>query len=138
VPGTIRSLLQGERPVIRSDGSPIRDYLYVQDAAEAYVQLAERLDDPALHGQAWNLSLEQPVCVLELVRTIQALMGRLDLEPIILGQAPHEIRAQYLSAAKARAGLGWMPAYTLQQGLEATIAWYRQRLAAPFGRPTPG
>jgi CDP-glucose 4,6-dehydratase len=125
VPGTIRSLLLGERPILRSDGMFVRDYIYVKDAARAYIRLAERLDDPAVAGEAFNFSTESPVSVLEIVRTIQSLMRCQHLEPRILSSARGEIRAQYLSAAKARTLLGWTPEYGLGRGLSETINWYR-------------
>lgn len=125
VPGTIRSALRGERPVIRSDGSLIRDYFYVEDGALAYMALGEALRlDPALAGEAFNFSNELQVDVLTLVRKILALMGT-SLEPDIRADARHEIQHQWLSAAKARRELGWSPAFSLDEGLERSIAWYR-------------
>jgi len=124
VPGTIRSVLRGERPVIRSDGTYVRDYFYVEDGAAAYTLLAERLaEDPALRGQAFNFSNEVPVSVLEAVSTILRLMDT-DLEPDVRGEATNEIVVQYLSAQKARDVLGWSPDFTLDDGLRRTIAWY--------------
>jgi CDP-glucose 4,6-dehydratase len=129
VPGTIRSVLRGCRPVIRSDGQYIRDYLYVEDAAEAYLQLAESIaTDPDLAGRAFNFSDERPLSVLALVQRILSLMDS-KLEPEIRQQAEHEIRAQYLSAAQARTRLGWRPRFTLDEGLSVTIEWYRELLA---------
>jgi len=125
VPGTIRSVLRGERPVIRSDGQFIRDYFYVEDGAAAYTLLAERLAaDPSLAGQGFNFSNEIQVTVLDLTRRILALMGS-TLEPDVQNRATHEIRHQYLSAEKARTRLQWHPLFTLEQGLEHTVAWYR-------------
>ncbi len=125
VPGTIRSILRGERPVIRSDGRFVRDYFYVEDGAAAYMLLAERLAaDPDLRGEAFNFSNELQVTVLELVHRILALMGS-DLAPDIRNEASNEIRHQYLSAAKARQRLGWRPLFTLDEGLQRTIHWYR-------------
>lgn len=126
VPGTIRSIYRGQRPVIRSDGNYIRDYFYVEDAAAAYILLAERLAArPELRGEAFNFSNELPVTVLELVRRILALMGS-DLTPDIRNEATNEIRHQYLSSEKARQMLDWHPLFDLEQGLQATIAWYRR------------
>lgn len=126
VPGTIRSILRGQRPVIRSDGEYIRDYFYVEDGAHAYMLLAEALaGNPALRGEAFNFSNELQVTVVELVRRILALMES-DLQPEIRNEASNEIRHQYLSAAKARQVLHWAPLFTLEAGLERTIAWYRQ------------
>jgi CDP-glucose 4,6-dehydratase len=128
VPGTIRSALLGERPVIRSDGSPQRDYLYVQDAVRAYLALAEHLHRPDVQGQAFNFGTQKPLTALELVRTIIALTDHPDLEPLILGEAGHEIQDQYLDSTKAQRLLGWQPAHTLEEGLRETIAWYRDFL----------
>ncbi len=128
VPGTIRSVLNRERPVIRSDGSYIRDYFYVRDAVAAYLLLAETLEDQDLAGQAFNFGTETPISVLALVRTILELMGESDLEPIVLNQASREILRQYLDCSKARALLGWAPEYTLEEGLRETIDWYAAHL----------
>lgn len=125
VPGTIRSILRGQRPVIRSDGQYIRDYFYVDDGAAAYIILAEQLaEKPHLGGQAFNFSNEDPTTVLELVKQILTLMDS-DLEPDIRSEATNEIRQQYLSSAKAREMLGWQPLFTLDEGLRKTIEWYR-------------
>jgi len=124
IPGTIRSILRGQRPVIRSDGQFVRDYFYVEDGAEAYLLLAEKLaENPHLRGLAFNFSNEIQVTVLELVRKLLRLMGS-RLEPEVRNQASHEIRHQYLSAARARQMLDWKPRFTLDEGLRRTIAWY--------------
>jgi CDP-glucose 4,6-dehydratase len=129
VPGTIRSVLRGERPVIRSDGEYVRDYFYVEDGAAAYMLLAHELHQrPELRGAAFNFSNELQITVLELVRKILCSMGS-GLEPDIRNQASNEIRHQYLSAARARTALSWQPLFTLEEGLERTIAWYREFLA---------
>jgi len=129
IPGTIRSVLRGHRPVIRSDGSYIRDYFYVEDGAAAYMLLAECLAKrPELRGEAFNFSNETQVTVLELVRRILDLMGS-TLEPEVRNEASNEIRRQYLSAAKARRELGWRPLFDLDEGLRRTIAWYREFLS---------
>ena len=125
VPGTIRSVLRGQRPVIRSDGQFVRDYFHAEDGAAANMVLAERLAaDPGLRGEAFNFSNETQVTVLELVGKILSLMGS-ELEPEVRGEATNEIRHQYLSAAKAREVLGWRPLYTLDEALGQTIDWYR-------------
>jgi CDP-glucose 4,6-dehydratase len=125
VPGTIRSVIRGERPVIRSDGHFTRDYLYVEDGVRAYLQLAEQLAArPALGGEVFNFSCEQPVTVLELVARILDTMGS-NLEPDVRNDASNEIRDQYLDASKARTMLGWSPASTFDASLRATIDWYR-------------
>ncbi len=106
VPGVARWAINGERPVLRSDGGMIRDYIYVRDVVLAYLALAEGMEDTALHGHAFNFSTGQPLPVIALVRRILAAAGREDLEPVILGEASNEIPEQHLSAAKARAMLG--------------------------------
>jgi len=131
IPGTIRSALRGERPVIRSDGTFVRDYFYVGDAAHAYLELAEQMSRPEVNGEAFNFSLEKPLTVLEIARMTLAAVGRPDLEPEVLGQASNEIRAQFLSSEKAHRLLGWRPRYGLDEGLTLTIAWYRELLGAP-------
>lgn len=131
VPGTIRSVLRGERPVIRSDGHYVRDYFYVEDGAEAYMLLAERLAaDPALAGQAFNFSNEIQVSVLDVVDRVLRGMGS-SLLPDVRNEASGEIRRQYLSAARARQVLGWSPRFSLDEGLRRTIAWYRAFLGQP-------
>ncbi len=131
VPGTIRSILRDERPVIRSDGQHVRDYFYVEDAAAAYMLLAERLAAaPELTGLAFNFSNELQVTVLELVQRIQSLMGTA-LEPVIRNEATNEIPHQCLSAARAHKLLGWTPLFTLDQGLSATIDWYQRFFGDP-------
>jgi len=124
VPGTIRSFRQNQSPQIRSDGSNVRDYLYVKDAASAYLTLAERAADDGVRGEAFNFSAGEPRSVLEMVGCIASLMGKAHLQPRILDQAKHEIRHQVLVADKARATLGWQPEHTLENGLKETIAWY--------------
>ena len=132
VPGTIRSVLRGERPVIRSDGQFIRDYFYVEDGAAAYMLLAERLlENPRLAGEAYNFSNEIQVTVTELVTLILEKMES-SLEPDIRNEASNEIRHQYLSAERARKELGWHPLFTLPEGLERTIAWYREFFARSY------
>jgi CDP-glucose 4,6-dehydratase len=128
VPGTIRSFLRGERPVVRSDGSYVRDYFYVKDAARAYLRLGERLADNQVAGEAFNFSNESPMTVLDLVAVIQKLMDAGRLEPDVRDVAEGEIHSQYLSAARAREVLAWAPDFDLEAGLSETIAWYRQFL----------
>jgi CDP-glucose 4,6-dehydratase len=126
VPGTVRSIIRGERPIIRSDGQFVRDYFYVEDGAAAYMLLAERLaSSQGLQGQAFNFSNECQVTVVELVQRILDQMGS-SLTPDIRNEACNEIRHQYLSAERARAILGWHPLFTLDDGLKRTISWYQE------------
>jgi len=125
VPGTIRSVLRGQRPIIRSDGQYIRDYFYAEDGAAVNMIVAEHLaSNPQLGGEAFNFSNEIQVTVLELVQKLISLM-KSDLQPDIRGEATNEIRHQYLSAAKAREVLGWKALFTLDEGLRRTVDWYR-------------
>jgi CDP-glucose 4,6-dehydratase len=129
VPGTIRSVLRGQPPLIRSDGRFVRDYFYVEDGAAAYLLLAEKLHcRKELRGLAFNFSNETQVTVLELVNRILRAMDS-HLLPDVLNEASHEIRRQYLSAERARRMLEWSPLFTLDEGLERTISWYREALA---------
>jgi CDP-glucose 4,6-dehydratase len=123
--------LRGQRPVIRSDGTFIRDYFYVEDGAAAYLLLAERLAAcPDLRGQAFNFSNEIQVTVSDLTQRILDQMGS-SLKPDIRNEASHEIRHQYLSAEKARRMLDWRPLFSLDEGLRRTIAWYTDYLGVP-------
>lgn len=126
IPGTIRSILRGQRPIIRSDGQYIRDYFYVEDGAAAYMLLAEKLAaNPNLKGESFNFSNEIQVTVLEIVSKILRQMNS-DLEPQVLNEASNEIRHQYLSAEKARRILNWHPLFNLDQALSSTIDWYKE------------
>ena len=129
VPGTIRSLLKNEAPLVRSDGKYIRDYFYVADAVNAYLQLAERLPEKSFCGQDFNFGTETPINVLDLVRAISVEMGKPEFEPKILNEASLEIREQYLDCSKARRMLGWKPNFTLAEGLREAIEWYEKRLS---------
>jgi CDP-glucose 4,6-dehydratase len=128
VPGTIRSVLRGQRPVIRSDGQFIRDYFYAEDGAVANMVLAEKLaENRDLRGEAFNFSNEIQVTVLDLVGRMLKLMNS-DLEPDVRNEATNEIRHQYLSAAKAKKMLDWEPRFTLDEALGRTIDWYKDFL----------
>lgn len=124
VPGTIQSLFRGERPIIRSNGQYIRDYIFVDDVVEAYLALARAADDAALRGEAFNFSPGRPVTVLEIVAVLQRLMQRTDLAPDIRDTATAEIKDQYLSSEKARRLLAWQPRFDLETGLKRTVGWY--------------
>jgi CDP-glucose 4,6-dehydratase len=125
VPQTIESVINNEAPIIRSDGTFIRDYIYVEDAALAYILLAEKMGELNLYGEAFNFSNEVRLTVLDLVNMILRQMNS-DLTPTILNQGSHEIKNQYLSAKKARDILGWEPQYDTEQGLSKTIEWYKK------------
>jgi CDP-glucose 4,6-dehydratase len=130
IPGTIRSALRGEHPIIRSDGSPVRDYLFVDDAVGGYLLLAEAMEDPAIHGSAFNFGAGEPVSVLDLTRRILTVAGRQDLEPVIQNSARSEIPRQYLSSERARALLGWQVGSGLDSRLRETHQWYKARETA--------
>lgn len=134
VPTTVRAYFEGRSPVIRSDGSLVRDYIYVKDAVSGYIRLAEGLEYDHIKGEAFNFGNEAPVTVLELVSEVQELMESQHLETEILGVAEGEIHSQYLSTAKAREILNWSPSNDLRTGLVETIAWYRDFLGV--GGPT--
>ncbi len=126
VPGTIRSVVRGESPLIRSDGKFVRDYFFVEDGAAAYMLLAEAIATrPELHGEAFNFSNEQKISVLDLATKIITIMGS-NVQPDIRNQASNEIRIQYLNSSKARQLLDWSPSFTLEAGLQETVHWYEQ------------
>jgi CDP-glucose 4,6-dehydratase len=130
IPGTIRSLIRGERPIVRSDGTPLRDYLYVRDAVRAYMTLAEHLDEPQVQGEAFNFGMDDPKSVLDMVQAVIEVSDHPELEPVVLADAPNEIQAQYLDSSKARRTLGWIPRYSFQEGLRETLGWYREFLGS--------
>lgn len=128
VPGTVRSFLWGESPVVRSDGTYVRDYIYVKDVVEGYIRVAECLDEGKTRGEAFNLSPETKVTVLDIVREIRRVMNCQHIEPRICNTAQGEIRSQYLSSSKAKRVLGWSPQYSLHEGIKETVEWYREYL----------
>lgn len=128
IPGSIREALAGRAPRLRSDGTPLRDYLYVEDAVHAYVGLALRAHEPSIRGEAFNFSTETPMTASDVVGRLLLACGRPELEPVVLGTATHEILAQHLCSEKARRLLGWSPAYGLDRGFERTVAWYARHL----------
>jgi CDP-glucose 4,6-dehydratase len=132
VPGTIRWLLAGDRPILRSSGGNIRDYIYVKDVVDAYVTLAEQSVRPEVTGGAFNFSPESQYTVLDIVGAIGKVLG-VEPNPIILDSAKSEILHQTLDASKARRLLDWSTKWDLNSGLTETIAWYRGHLAGRDG-----
>lgn len=126
VPGTLRSLIRNERPIIRSDGTLKRDYFYIEDVARAYLAVGERMDDEKIWGEAFNFGTETPVSARDMVDKMIALTGKTHLQPEVLGQNHGEIAAQYLSTEKARTILGWRPTFSLDDGLAAAYRWYQE------------
>ena len=131
VPGTIRAALEGRAPVLRSDGTNLRDYIFVEDVVDAYLALALHSREVGIQGEAFNFSPESRLSVLEITRAVLKAMGREDLEPQIQASAEAEIQDQYLDSAKARNLLGWKPAHNLSSGLAKTLQWYRSFFQAP-------
>jgi CDP-glucose 4,6-dehydratase len=128
IPGTIRSVLEGKRPEIRSDGTPVREYFYVEDAVNAYLTLAENTRKTKRYGEAFNFSSGEKRSVADVVDEIVQLMDS-DVKPMTLNTGKHEIQDQYLSIQKAESMLGWRPAFSLKKGLPPTINWYREVLS---------
>jgi len=126
IPGTILSLLKNQRPVIRSDGTPRRDYIYVEDVVDGFLKLGEALENPDVRGGAFNFSCETPFTVIEVVEKIAKIMNKESLSPIIFGKTTGEIKNQYLSFQKAKKILNFSPKYTLEEGLSLTIKWYEE------------
>lgn len=127
IPGTIKSIIQGKPPEIRSDGTPIREYFYVADAVDAYLTMAEQYHTVNLPGEGYNFSSGEKYSALNVVQEIIAMMGS-DLKPILKNTSRNEIQDQYLSIEKAHKVLRWKPSYTLREGLVETIAWYKSVL----------
>lgn len=125
IPGTIRSILNNDAPIIRSDGTLIRDYIYIKDGVDAYILLAEKMKELNLYGEAFNFSTEEKYTVKEITEKIITIM-KSDLKPKILNEVKNEIQDQYLSAKKAKTILGWTSKYTLDDGLKETIDWYKK------------
>ena len=136
VPDTIRAILNDRNPVIRSDGSPVRDYLYVEDAVQGYLALAGQQESANVAGEAFNFGSGRPVSVSELVSKLIALSGRTHLAPDVQGQStPGEIDRQYLASDKAKQLLGWQARHSLEEGLTQTLRWYENYLLPlPRGR----
>ncbi len=128
VPGTMKSLIFDESPIIRSDGTFLRDYIYIEDAVDAYLTLAQALDREEIRGEAFNFGTEEPISVLDLVQKIIDISGKRELKPKILGKGENEIKEQYLSCVKANSILGWEAKYPLDEGLQKTYQWYENFL----------
>lgn len=128
VPGTIRSLLREEPPIIRSDGTMMRDYIYVPDAVDGYLTLAEKMLDGYLVGEAFNFGLDHPLTVIDIVKEIISISPFPEMKPTIKNIASNEIQNQYLSSEKAASILGWRAKYTLTEGLNETFSWYQKYL----------
>lgn len=128
VPGTMRSVLCGERPIVRSDGTLLRDYIYVKDAVSGYLLLAQNLSREDVNGRAFNFGVDSPLSALEMIELIIELSDHPTLEPVILNEAENEIQEQYLASDRANQVLGWRPNYALKRGLSETMAWYREFL----------
>jgi CDP-glucose 4,6-dehydratase len=130
IPDTARSLVRGERPVIRSDGTPERDYIYVEDAALAYLAVIDSLADPAHHGRVWNAGSGQPRSVLDVVRVLIKVSGR-DVEPEVKGEGlSGELDRQFLDSTAIREELGWRPTWDFERGLASAYDWYRRALTS--------
>lgn len=128
VPGTFRSLLRGEQPVLRSDGTFVRDYLHVDDIVSAYLSLGEQTDNPAFAGQSFNFSDESPLTVMDIYKAICEAAGKPDTTPKILNAASSEIKDQYLDSTKAHDKLNWRAQVSLVEGLQKSYSWYRDLL----------
>jgi CDP-glucose 4,6-dehydratase len=134
IPGTIRSAMRDERPLVRSDGTFVRDYFFVRDAARAYVELAEQMPRDGVVGEAFNFGIQEPLSVLQVVDRLLAVMGKTGLEPRILNEASSEIPKQYLDCTKARERLSWRPGWTFEEGLLETVRWYEKFLSGGWSR----
>lgn len=134
IPESIRAILRGEPPPIRSDGSPVREYLYVEDAVSGYLALASQMDRKEVVGRAFNIGTDKPQTVLEVVNALIKASGRKGIKPRILNTAKHEIPEQSLDSTDAKRILGWKPAYTLEQGLKKTWTWYQDHFGTAAAR----
>jgi CDP-glucose 4,6-dehydratase len=132
IPGTIRSIFNNEAPIIRSDGTLIRDYIYIKDGVYAYMLLAEKMRELDIAGEAFNFSNENKFTVKNITEKIIQVMN-FDLKPVILNEVKNEILHQYLSANKAKTILNWEPKYTIEEGLKETINWYKKRFSELYG-----
>ncbi|MFT4554179.1 MAG: CDP-glucose 4,6-dehydratase, partial [Chlamydiales bacterium] len=124
IPHTIKSLYHNESPLIRSNGQFIRDYVFIDDAVDAYLTMAQNLDNPEVRGEAFNFGPQKPLTVLDIVNSLRLLMNKEEIVPVILNEAKNEIKAQYLCSAKAKRLLSWEPKHSLEDGLQKTVEWY--------------
>jgi CDP-glucose 4,6-dehydratase len=137
IPGLIRDTLQNKPFVIRGDGKSARDFLYVEDAADAYLKAAECLDrSPSLAGEAFNFSLGVRISVLELVEMVLSIMDRTDLVPILQNEPGREVKESYMVTEKALKMLGWSPRVGLEEGLKRTVSWYTEYFSKASNRPS--
>jgi CDP-glucose 4,6-dehydratase len=130
VPGTIRARLRGEPLIVRSDGTFLRDYVFVEDVVDAYLLLGRAITEQGIAGEAFNFGPERPLSVLEMHDAVCAALGVPGPAPVVLDEARSEIRDQYLDSTKARQELAWEPTFTLEEGLARTVTWYRALLEA--------
>ena len=128
IPGTFRALLRGEQPILRSDGTFIRDYLHVDDVVSAYLALGENSDKPEFAGHGFNFSDESPLTVMQIFSAICEAAGKPNTKPVVLNEATGEIKDQYLDSTKAREVLGWHARVSLQDGLKKSFSWYSNLL----------
>ena len=135
IPDSVRSVLLNKNPVIRSDGTPIRDFIFIADAVSAYLALAENLERKEIKGEAFNFGSNSPITILDLVNKIIEISGK-DLKPEVTGKdkPKAEIDAQYLSSKKAEKLLNWRPKVRLDEGLKETIQWYSNFFISPHGK----
>ncbi len=131
IPGSMRSIIRGERPIIRSDGSFRRDYVFVEDVVEGYLRAAEQLQSDSIRGQIFNMGTDEPTSVLHIVKNIIAISDQPQLTPLILDEEKKEIAEKYVDSKKAKDMLGWNPQHDLSRGLSKTMKWYREFLAIP-------
>jgi CDP-glucose 4,6-dehydratase len=127
IPDACRALVAGERPVLRSDGTPVREFVYVEDAVEAYLAVAGSLGDPSMRGRAWNVGGGEAMPVLDVVERLIRASGR-EAEPDVQGEPAERPDRQELDSSAIRRELGWQPAWNLDRGLSAAYQWYAAHL----------
>ncbi|HEX6229923.1 MAG TPA: NAD-dependent epimerase/dehydratase family protein [Solirubrobacterales bacterium] len=133
IPETVVAVLEGRSPVIRSDGSPERDFLHVEDAVSAYLAVAVALESEGVWGQAFNAGGDRPHSVREVIELIVAAGGGgVDPDYRGTGNPDGEIDRQFVDSSKLRELTGWRPRVELPEGLRLTLEWYREH---PQARP---